>query len=146
MNRNSSEVLKQAIGLKTKEITHSLGVGKDLVMQWKNGNAKNDIDRVIQLYNETEDIDIIKYICVHADGYFVRNDNKGIKKGRVNKIISKFTETIKVINEANEDNHIDIDELFKIIGIGNEAKAELDAMTTELMKHFALEHNVVLSD
>ena len=76
----------------------------------------------------------------------MRNDNKGIKKGRVNKIISKFTETIKVINEANEDNHIDIDELFKIIGIGNEAKAELDAMTTELMKHFALEHNVVLSD
>jgi len=145
MKRNSSEIMKQAIGQNTKEIAVKLGIGKDLVMQWKNGNTKNDIDRVIKLYKETGDIDIIKYICVHAGGYFVKNCGDKHLDTRIQDIHIEINKTVKVLLEAYEDEHISINEVFMILGRWGELKSKMDSLVNDLLKDYALEHDIEIN-
>jgi len=145
MKRNSDEIIKQAIGKNTKEIAVKLGVGKDLVMQWKNGNTKNDIDRVIKLYKETGDIDIIKYICVHADGYFVKNCGDKHLDTRVQDIHIEINKTVKVLLEAYEDEHISLNEVFMILGRWGELKNKMDGLVNDLLKEYAIEHDIEIN-
>lgn len=138
----SQDIIKTAIGIKTKEVAKSLGVSKDLVAMWKNGNAKNDIDRVIKLYKETGDIEIIKYICIHANGFFMENlidENLNTRFADIHKEINK---TVKVLLESYEDEHISLNELFVIMGTWGDLKCKMDSLINELLKNYALEHNI----
>jgi transcriptional regulator with XRE-family HTH domain len=138
----SQDIIKTAIGIKTKEVASALEVSPDLVAMWKNGNAKNDIDRVIGLYKETKDIEIIKYICIHANGFFMENlidENLNTRFADIHKEINK---TVKVLLESYEDEHISLNELFVIMGTWGDLKCKMDSLINELLKTYALEHDI----
>ena len=136
------EVMTKAIKKHTKTVAEKLGVSQNLVHKWKSGDTPTPIDRVIKLYKETGDIDIIKYICIHANGFFCENSRDYNQNVKINKIYSRLNDTMKVLIEANEDNHISLNELFIIMGTFNELKCELDGLINDLMEHYTLEHNM----
>tara|TARA_R100000808_G_scaffold4637_1_gene14871 strand:+ start:49 stop:465 length:417 start_codon:yes stop_codon:yes gene_type:complete len=112
----SNEVVKQAIGKDTKEISKELKVSLETVYKWSDGSLRDPLQRVVKLYQKTNDINLIKYICSEAGGYFVKcYDSDQCKDINLLPALAKeFGEMITELGKSLADGVITDEERFKI--------------------------------
>lgn len=129
--KKSYKVLKKAIdNVGTKAVAAKLKVSNTLVYKWcqekeeKDGpiasGAANPLDRIRMIYEATDDIELINWICQIADGYYVKNPSKDkvtsdarVMKN-IHKFIREFSETLDAISDSYADKSITTDEAKKI--------------------------------
>lgn len=130
--QESYEILKKSIErVGAKKIAPQLGLSQSLVYKWcqrladeeswQQGGAVNPLDRIKQIYEITQDEDLINWVCQIADGYFVKNPN--IKKQNrdaealknIQLFIKEFSEALDAISKSyDDDKSIDAKEAIKI--------------------------------
>ena len=79
----SHEVLRQAADvIGVKALAAKLRLSPALVYKWcqefdaddpDGGGARNPLDRLAEIVQATGDVDVVNWLCHHADGFFVPN-------------------------------------------------------------------------
>lgn len=120
----SHEVLRQVVEpLGAKRIAHELRVSTSLVYKWceeDTSGARNPLDRLLKLYEVTEDRRAVEWLCHQADGYFVANPETNEESefellSHTQQMLSKFSELLRIISESMaDDGHIDAKESKQI--------------------------------
>ena len=126
ITKESYEILKEAIArVGAKKIAAQLHLSQALIYKWCQrrpdetsyplpSGAMNPLDRIRLIYEETQDPEILNWLCKCADGYFVKNiseddltyDYKVLKN--IQKFIQEFSETLDVISQSySNDKRID---------------------------------------
>lgn len=125
----SHEVIREAVKEPgVKAVAAALRVSPALVYKWseppadaddpEQSGARNPLDRVKELYLQTKDIKLIRWLCNEAGGFFVANPNPDIRASTDKQIYEEtrammrdFSELLDAITTATEnDTHIDPDE------------------------------------
>ena len=122
----SHDVLKSAFeNTSPKAIAAELGVSLSLVYKWAQeqsetgSGSRNPLDRIVEIYNHTEHVPIIEWLCEQCDGYYVENPESK-KEGNydmlpaTNEIVSQFSAVLHRISHAAQDNSITPDEARQI--------------------------------
>jgi Phage regulatory protein CII (CP76) len=129
----SYEIIRQAVDEQgVKAVAAALKVSPALVYKWceppaeqvdpDQSGAKNPLDRVRELYNKTRDIQLIRWLCNQADGFFVPNPVSEAGKDREQSILNEtkqmvreFSELLHAVTESIEgDSRIDLGEADQI--------------------------------
>tara|TARA_R100000808_G_C2077729_1_gene102756 strand:+ start:224 stop:640 length:417 start_codon:yes stop_codon:yes gene_type:complete len=112
----SNEVVKQAIGKKTKEIAKELKVSLETVYKWKDSSLRDPLERVIALYKKTGDINLIKYICQESGGYFVKafDDHECTDAKIIPAAVKEFGDLMTELGLSLADGVITDDELYRL--------------------------------
>jgi hypothetical protein len=129
----SYDVIRQAVDEPgVKAVAAALRVSPALVYKWceppadeddpEQSGAKNPLDRVRELYLQTKDIHLIRWLCNEAGGFFVNNPVPELRKSLDENIFSEsrgmvreFSELLDTITESVEDKPgIDTDEADQI--------------------------------
>lgn len=122
----SHEVLKEAFDKTSpKALASDLGVSLSLVYKWAQdqsdlgSGSRNPLDRLKAIIDATGDMQILRWLCEDAGGYFVRNPKSHCEKGyevlpATSEILTKFSQMINKISEAAQDNSITDDEAEEI--------------------------------
>lgn len=112
----SHEVVKNAIGKNTKEVAEELKVSIETCYKWSDGSLRDPLQRVVKLYQKTGDIDLIKYICSEAGGYFVKSFNpedcKDVKI--IPAAVKEFGDLMTELGLSLADGIITDDELYRL--------------------------------
>lgn len=125
----SYEVIREAVKEPgVKSVAAALRVSPALVYKWSEppadaddpdqSGARNPLDRVKELYLQTKDIKLIRWLCNEAGGFFVANPIPDVRKSTDKQIYDEtrammrdFSELLDAITTATEnDPHIDPDE------------------------------------
>ena len=115
----SHQVIRAALEkVHVKEVADKMGLSLSLVYKWgerqdsdaKSGSA-NPLDRVKELYENTQDDHIVQWLCNKADGYFVKNPPTSKRPGRevmpaTQQIVQQFADLLSAISHAASDNCI----------------------------------------
>lgn len=125
---NSHEVIRKSVGdLGVKSVAAEMGLSTSLVYKWCQPNdtpaasgTDNPLDRLAQLYEITQDRELIAWLCRKANGYFV--SNVPVKKAdaipllhMTRRIVRKFSDLLDVLTESIEnDGRIDCSEADSI--------------------------------
>jgi len=131
--KSSYEIIKEAIEkVGIKAVAPKMNLSKSLLYKWCQDSkepspykaasgASNPLDRIKKLYEETQDPEIINWLCQAADGYFVKNSptekiNTDARMfNNVQKFIKEFSETLDTISNSYYDDHsINAEEAEKI--------------------------------
>lgn len=130
--QESYDILNQAVRRAgAKKVAQDLGLSQSLVYKWcqkpagdeswQNSGAINPLDRVRQIYQITQDENVIAWVCQIADGYFVKNpavpkskrDAAALKN--IQLFIKEFSEALDAISKSyDDDKSIDEKEAAKI--------------------------------
>lgn len=122
----SHEVLKAAFDKSSpKAIAAELGVSLSLVYKWAQeqsedgSGSRNPLDRLLEIYRLTQDIELIQWLCEQTGGYYVANpETKSTQAFDVfpatNEILHQFSHMLSRISAAAEDNSITADEAAEI--------------------------------
>jgi len=122
----SHDVLKSAFeNTSPKAIAAELGVSLSLVYKWaqdqseSGSGSRNPLDRIVEIYNHTEHVPIIEWLCEQCDGYYVENpESKGDGDydmlPATNEIVSQFSAMLHRISHAAQDNSITPEEARQI--------------------------------
>lgn len=132
---DSHEVLKNAFDQTSpKAVASELGVSASLIYKWAQdqsglgSGSKNPLDRIIQIYNLTNHIEIIEWLCVEAGGYFVKEGRYDSANQAfdvlpaTNEILHQFSDLLTSISKAAQDNDINKDEASEIRNSWNKLK------------------------
>lgn len=132
---HSHEVLKFAFDKTSpKAVASELGVSASLVYKWAQdqsglgSGSKNPLDRIIQIYNLTDHVEIIEWLCKEAGGYFVKEGNYDSANQAfdvlpaTNEILHQFSELLTKISGAAQDNDINQSEASEIRNSWNKLK------------------------
>lgn len=131
--KKSYDVLRRVIDkVGVKKISARLGVSRSLVYKWcqqpqvassldfKSG-AANPLDRIRIIYEETQDPQLIQWICQLANGFWVNNPQDLSQEEElkilenIQRFIKEFSETLTVISSSYEnDKRITTDEAQRI--------------------------------
>ncbi|MFC4994356.1 phage regulatory CII family protein [Rubritalea tangerina] len=130
----SHEVLKSAFKeTSPKVIASELGVSLSLVYKWAQeqselgSGSRNPIDRLVNIFELTNDHGIIEHLAERCGGYFVRNPESHCQKGfqylpATNEIVSQFSHLLTRISAAAIDNSITCDEAAEIRKVWDQLK------------------------
>lgn len=122
----SHDVLKSAFeNTSPKAIAAELGVSLSLVYKWaqeqseSGSGSRNPLDRIIEIYNHTEHVPIIEWLCEQCDGYYVENpdskeDSDYDMLPATNEIVSQFSAMLQRISHAAQDSSITPEEARQI--------------------------------
>jgi hypothetical protein len=129
----SFEAIRQAVDeLGVKAVAAALKVSPALVYKWceppaeaddpEQSGTKNPLDRVRELYLQTKDIRLIRWLCNEADGFFVSNPVPELRKPRdqaifdeTRSMVRDFSELLDAVTDSLEDDSlIDVNEADKI--------------------------------
>ena len=126
----SHEVLKKSIDeIGVKEVAQKLNISTALVYKWceasldqekEEARAINPLDRVFQLYKITNSRELINWLCIEAEGFFVPNPEAEKVDGiefiqRTQVMIGDFSELLNVLTESlKNDGKIDMNESEQI--------------------------------
>jgi len=122
----SHEVLKAAFeNSSPKLIAAELGVSLSLVYKWaqeqsdSGSGSRNPLDRIVEIYDHTEHLPIIEWLCEQCDGYYVENPDRKKDGGydmlpATNEIVSQFSAMLQRISHAAQDHSITSDEARQI--------------------------------
>jgi hypothetical protein len=119
--KESYEILKEAIDrVGVKKVSSRLGISASLVYKWCQkpedpdslelaSGAANPLDRLRIIYEETKDLNLIRWFCELEDGFFVKNvpparkaDHRKIVEN-IQSFIKEFSETLNAISSSYED-------------------------------------------
>jgi len=119
----SHEVLKNAFDQSSpKSIASELGVSLSLVYKWAQdqsnhgSGSRNPLDRIVEIYDNTQHQPIIEWLCEQCDGYFVLNPKTPSKEDEykvlpaTHEIVGQFSSLLSRISQAALDNSITPDE------------------------------------
>ena len=116
----SYDVIRQAVDEPgVKAVAAALRVSPALVYKWceppadsddpEQSGAKNPLDRVRELYLQTKDIHLVRWLCNEAGGFFVPNPVPELRKSLDENIFSEsrgmvreFSELLDTITESLE--------------------------------------------
>lgn len=121
----SHEVLRQALDKASpKEIAAELGVSLSLVYKWsqpsdeEGSGTANPLDRVVRLFQVTQDDFIIQWLCRKSGGFFVKNPHPGKKDfdlmPTTQAIVQMFAELLSAISKAAADHAVSPKEAAEI--------------------------------
>ncbi|NOZ69827.1 MAG: hypothetical protein GXP46_11435 [Deferribacteres bacterium] len=129
----SYQVLKSVIEkVGAKMVAAELNVSPTLVYKWceevaelpdgsKTSGAPNPLDRIIRIYEVTEDERIINWLCQSAGGFFVKNihsDKSDINIDvfqNIQRFVKEFSDTLDAIVQSyNDDKKISESDARKI--------------------------------
>lgn len=129
----SYEVIREAVDEPgVKAVAAALRVSPALVYKWceppadeddpEQSGAKNPLDRVRELYLQTKDIHLLRWLCNEAGGFFVNNPVLELRKSLDENIfaesrgmVREFSELLDAITESMEDKPgIDVGEAEQI--------------------------------
>lgn len=122
----SHEVLKNAFDQSSpKAIASELGVSLSLVYKWAQdqsdmgSGSRNPLDRIVDIYDNTQHQPIIDWLCERCDGYFVPNprtlsDDEYKVLPATHEIVGQFSSLLSRISQAALDNSITPDEAGEI--------------------------------
>jgi hypothetical protein len=117
----SYDVIRQAVDEPgVKAVAAALRVSPALVYKWceppadeddpDQSGAKNPLDRVRELYLQTKDIHLVRWLCNEAGGFFVNNPVPELRKSLDENIfaesrgmVREFSELLDTITESVED-------------------------------------------
>ncbi len=145
----SYQVLKNAIEkIGTKMVAAELHVSPTLVYKWceevaelpdgsKTSGATNPLDRIIRIYEVTEDEKIINWLCRSAGGFFAKNihsDKSDINIDMLQNIqlfVKEFSDTLDAIVQSyNDDKKISDDDARRIRKEWEELKSMGESFVT----------------
>ncbi|MDZ8119872.1 phage regulatory CII family protein [Pontiella agarivorans] len=144
----SHEVLKKSVSdLGVKSVASDLGLSTSLIYKWCQptgaedaSGAENPLDRLARIYELTGDRGPVKWLCQHADGYFVEN----VPPAEINKIpllhmtrriVREFSDLLDVLTESIEnDGKIDPEESQKIRREWEELKSSAESFVSSCEK------------
>jgi hypothetical protein len=130
----SHEVVRQALTKgNPKEVAAELGVSLSLIYKWaqrdeENGSGTpNPLDRVLQLYELTQEDHILQWLCMKGGGVFVKNPTSHCRKGfevmpATQEIVQQFANLLSSISHAALDNSITGQEADSIRHVWDELK------------------------
>ena len=129
----SYDVIRQAVDEPgVKAVAAALRVSPALVYKWceppadeddpEQSGAKNPLDRVRELYLQTKDIHLVRWLCNEAGGFFVNNPVPELRKSLDENIfaetrgmVREFSELLDTVTESVENNPgIDVNEADQI--------------------------------
>lgn len=122
----SHEVLKAAFDNSSpKAIASELGVSLSLVYKWaqeqseSGSGSRNPLDRIIEIYDHTQHLPIIEWLCEQSNGYYVQNPEPVAEHSfdvlpATNEIVGQFSSMLTRISQAALDNSITPDEAEEI--------------------------------
>src|SRR3712207_6037710 len=129
----SYEVIRQAVDEPgVKAVAAALRVSPALVYKWceppadvddpEQSGAKNPLDRVRELYLQTKDIHLVRWLCNEAGGFFVPNPVPELRKSLDENIfaetrgmVREFSELLDTVTESVENKPgIDVQEADQI--------------------------------
>jgi hypothetical protein len=111
----SYEVLKNAINpIGVKSIAVDMALSSSLIYKWcqskdyNAGAADNPLDRLLRLYELTQDETIISWFCQQADGYFIKNIHENPTENKshfesTQKILTEFSDLLQAISKSTAD-------------------------------------------
>jgi len=117
----SYEVIRTAVDdLGVKAVAAALRVSPALVYKWseppaehddpEQSGAKNPLDRVRELYQQTKDIRLIRWLCNEAGGFFVSNPVPEVRRHKDETIVNEtkmmvrdFSELLETVTQSAED-------------------------------------------
>jgi len=128
MAMNSHEVLKKSVGdLGVKSVAADLGLSTSLIYKWCQpsdgkdaSGTDNPLDRLVRIYELTQDVGPVAWLCQQADGYFVPNTPGRIDDAvpllhMTRRIVREFSDLLDVLTESIEnDGRIDLSEAENI--------------------------------
>ncbi len=138
----SHEIIKNACDrCGPKEVAAQLGVSLSLVYKWTEpctetgSGSRNPLDRVVELMRCTKDVELIRWLCEQAGGYFVRNPPSSCKQGfevmpATSEIVKQFGGLLGEISRAASDNRITNDESQQIRHIWDALKSYTEGFVT----------------
>lgn len=147
--QESYQILKKTIErVGVKKVAMQMGLPQSLVYKWcqkaadeeswRQGGAVNPLDRIKQIYDMAQDIELINWIYQIADRYFVKNspvkrsnpDGHALKN--IQLFIKEFSQALDIISKSyDNDKKIDIKESAKIRKAWEGLKRVGEAFVTE---------------
>jgi hypothetical protein len=130
----SHEVVRQALTKgNPKEVAAELGVSLSLIYKWAQSDDEtgsgtpNPLDRVLQLYELTQEDHILQWLCLKGGGVFVKNPPSHCRKGfevmpATQEIVQQFANLLSSISQAALDNAITEKEASAIRHVWDELK------------------------
>jgi hypothetical protein len=123
----SSEVIQRAMeGVGVKKVAAAMNVSSSLVYKWCEGTgdgaadeasgALNPLDRVAALWDSTQAVDLIDWLCQRAGGTFVPNPFRDMDVNaeyveRTQKIVRDFSELLAAVSQSMiNDGRVDREE------------------------------------
>lgn len=140
----SYDVIREAVQEPgVKQVAAALRVSPALVYKWcepvddgdiEGSGARNPLDRVAELYGQTKDIRLIRYLCNAAGGYFVANPDLDLRRkhdaqifDETRQMFGEFSELLEAIHHStSNDPYIDPDEAAIIRDKWEDLKACLE--------------------
>ena len=116
----SYDVIRQAVDEPgVKAVAAALKVSPALVYKWceppaddadpDQSGAKNPLDRVREMFAQTKDIRLVRWLCNEAGGFFVSNPDPELRKsfdesifGETRAMVREFSELLDTITESAE--------------------------------------------
>ncbi len=138
----SHEVIRAAVDEPgVKAVAAALKVSPALVYKWceppaasddpDQSGAKNPLDRVREMYLLTKDVNLIRFLCHEADGFFVSDPVPSLRQSREQNIFNEtrgmmreFSELLETVSKSVDSDHsIDNKEADEIRGKWEDLKA-----------------------
>ena len=115
----SHELLREVLQSSSpKQVAAEMSLSLSMVYKWAEppeisagSGATNPLDRVVALYQATNDTRLIHWICQQAGGFFIRNPKNyrahpDYLVPATNEIVQEFADLLAVIATAASDNQI----------------------------------------
>ena len=130
----SHEVVRNALNKgNPKEVAAGLGISLSLVYKWAQrdesggSGTPNPLDRILQLYELTQDDHLLQWLCMRGGGVFVKNPPSQCRKGfevmpATQEIVQQFANLLASISQAALDNSITAAEADSIRHVWDELK------------------------
>jgi hypothetical protein len=119
----SYEIIREAVDEPgVKAVAAALKVSAALVYKWceaapggedlDQSGAKNPLDRVREMYLLTKDVNLIRFLCHEAGGFFVSDPVPDLRQPREQSIFNEtrsmmreFSELLEVVSKSVETDH-----------------------------------------
>ncbi|MEN7972919.1 MAG: phage regulatory CII family protein [Verrucomicrobiota bacterium] len=145
---DSYKVIKKAVGdLGVKSVATDLGLSTSLIYKWCQptdtedaSGAGNPLDRLVRIYELTQDPGPIAWLCRQADGYFVPNaPHQSVEAAPLlhmtRRVVREFSDLLDVLTESIEnDGRVDLDEAEKIRVEWEELKSSAESFVSSCEK------------
>ena len=155
----SHEVIRQAVAEPgVKQVAAALKVSSALVYKWceapadagdpEQSGARNPLDRVRDLYLQTRDIRLVRFLCNEAGGFFVANPVPDIRRSadeqiydQTRAVFREFSELLEAITASTtNDPYVDPAEADLIRDRWEDLKAVLERFVVSCERgHYHLE-------
>ena len=122
----SNEVLKKVVGENVKKVAGELGISQSMLYKMQDGSKENYLDKILKITRETNNLDLIKYLCLQSGGYYVSIQNEEPDDLDIAKTVKEFGEFLSTYSGGYADGKLTEKEKYDILKEGAEAVAAIE--------------------